>query len=131
MNANEIKIGERIYHGIFGWCKAMHPATPSGSVLVDLEADEIEYYQMGIGYKTYQRSLNGLNILLTPISDLLPDDKNIPNFIHLKKMALNPKLKFNTSKNCFCNDNDECERILMSGKKCDDCEYKIAISKKL
>ena len=52
-NKIEVEIGKRYYHYIFGWCTVTHPPTKD-KVLVDLEADEIEYYTMGEGYKTYK-----------------------------------------------------------------------------
>ena len=41
MKAKEIKIGQRLYHAIFGWCKVETPANPADKCLVDLDADEI------------------------------------------------------------------------------------------
>ena len=94
---DKVKIGQRVYHAIFGWCKVETPSNPANKCLVDLEADEIEYYVMGQGYVHYKRGQDGTgkrHILLTPIDDLCKDDKNIPDILHLKKMALNPTLIF-------------------------------------
>lgn len=94
MNSKEIKIGDRLYHAIFGWCKVTHPPLPD-KCLVDLEADEIEYYVMGKGYVKYTRDKDGRNSLLSPISELLKDDKQpLDGLLSLKKMACNPTLTF-------------------------------------
>ena len=99
MTAKDIKIKDRYYHAIFGWCVVTHP--PAGDkVLVDLEADEIEYYKMGHGYVKYMRDLQSRrHVLYTPISDLLENDESeLPKELAIKKMGMNPKLKFWDSK---------------------------------
>ena len=93
MKPKEIKIGDRLYHAIFGWCKITHPPNPDHT-LIDLECDEVEYYVMGKGYVNYKRDNEGHNIVYVPISELFKDEKNIPDILHLKKTALNPKLIF-------------------------------------
>ena len=94
MDKKKIKIGKRVYHAIFGWCKVYSSVNPENKTLVNLEADEIDYYVMGQGYEHYKRDESGENILYTPIEDLFEDDKNIPDIFHLKKVALNPTLTF-------------------------------------
>jgi hypothetical protein len=97
MKASEIKIGKRVFHAIFGWCKIQTPANTKGECLVDLEADEIEYYVMGKGYVKYKREMDGRlnrNILLTHIDELFISEKEVTSIMRLKKTALNPKLTF-------------------------------------
>ena len=85
-----------MYHAIFGWCKITHPPLPD-RVLVDLEADAIEYYIIGEGYVKYERDKkSGQHILFTPIEDLFPteEDARKSEKHNLKKAAYNPKLTF-------------------------------------
>jgi hypothetical protein len=90
---NHIKTGNRLYHAIFGWCKII--SSVSDKTLVDLEADEIEYYVMGHGYVKYSRDKStNQNILYTPTKDLFESDSVVPKEYGLQKMALNPQLTF-------------------------------------
>jgi hypothetical protein len=93
----KIKPGKRAYHAIFGWCKIETPPNSANKCLVNLEADEIEYYVMGQGYVHYKRGEDNTgdrHILLTPIEDLFESEKDVTDIYHLKKMALNPTLTF-------------------------------------
>ena len=97
MEAKEIKIGMRLFHAMFGWCTVTHPvATSTNKVLVNLEADEIEYYQMGKGYATFKRDKsNGKHVLYTPIDELLKnEDAELSDSVAQKKQCLNPKIRF-------------------------------------
>ena len=94
MTKNEIKIGTRLYHAMFGWCKVTAPVLKD-KVLVDLEADELEYYVMGRGYVKYKRpGKNQPNILYTPITDLLNSPEEMTDILRLGKLTLNPTVKF-------------------------------------
>lgn len=91
----EIKVGKRLYHCIFGWCKVTHPVNNEKKTLVDLEADEISYYEMGKGYSVYKRDIQtGIHYLYTSIEDLFESDQNLPKDCLLKQAALNPTLIF-------------------------------------
>lgn len=96
MTKQEVKINNRYYHAIFGWCTVTHPVLTNGKVLVDLEADEIKYYSIGEGYVSYRRDKKGgRNILFTSIEDLLKSDKEkLPRILALKRVAMNPELIF-------------------------------------
>lgn len=97
MKKEELPIGTRCYHAIFGWCKVTHPIVfdLNERTLVELEADEIKYYRAGEGYATFKRDESGAHALYTPISDLLKDDKEkLPANLALKKAALNPEIIF-------------------------------------
>ena len=88
MKEKDIKIGMRLFHAMFGWCTVTHPvATSTKKVLVNLEADEIEYYQIGKGYTTFKRDKkDGDHILYTPIVELLKnEDVKLSNSLALKK----------------------------------------------
>ena len=94
MKAKDIKIGKRVYHEIFGWCKITHPPNPDYT-LIDLEADAVEYYVIGKGYVHYERDKKtGENIVYVPISELYQDDKDLPPLAHLHRTALNPTLTY-------------------------------------
>lgn len=92
MKAEEIKIGDRLFHAMFGWCKVTHPVTPTDKVLVDLEADRIMYCP-GIGREeiTVDKKEDFGNVLYTPIADILksPNDANDEQL--LRRIALNVK----------------------------------------
>ena len=93
-----MKIGDRMYHAIFGWCKITHPPLYD-KVLVDLDADTIEYYVMRKGYVKYERDKeSGQHILFTPISDLFQtqEDAAKSEIHNLKKAAYNPTITFKT-----------------------------------
>lgn len=100
MKIKDIELGKRVYHFAFGWCKIDAPMAVGEKgkekILVDLEADEIEYYVMGQGRKSFQRNLKtGKHILLTPISELLLTDKlSKGNTLALQILALSPKITF-------------------------------------
>lgn len=95
MKAEDLIVGNRYYHFIFGWCKLRMPPSREKAVVL-LEADEIEYYVMGNGYVKYSRDKEtGEHILYTPIKDLLIDDKQeLTSNDLLARAALNPKLTF-------------------------------------
>jgi hypothetical protein len=93
MDKNEIKIGGRYYHICFGWCKVTHTVAPTNKVLVELEADEIEYYVIGQGRENYQRNKEtGRHILYTPISDLIKEKRALTHDELLKKATLSPRI---------------------------------------
>ena len=97
MKEKEIKIGMRLFHAMFGWCTVTHPvATSTKKVLVNLEADEIEYYQIGKGYTTFKRDKKDSDhTLYTPIAELLKnEDVKLSDSLALKKRCLNPKVRF-------------------------------------
>ena len=94
METNQIKIGDRYYHICFGWCTVTHPvSTTTNRVLVDLEADEIEYYVIGQGRDNYQRDKKtGKHILYTPVSDLIKEKRTLTPDELLKKASLSPRI---------------------------------------
>lgn len=98
MEAKEVKVGDRLYHCCFGWCKITHPVSPEDTkVLVDLEADEIEYYTIGVGYKSYARPAKGeAHVLYTPISHLYRSEESakVDHIAQLRRSATNPTIKF-------------------------------------
>ncbi len=98
MEARELKVGQRVYHGVFGWCKITHPIDANDvKCLVDLEADEIEYYTIGKGYASYSRDKeSGLHTLYTPIKHLYESEEQakIDTINYLRVSACNPKLIF-------------------------------------
>lgn len=100
MKANDLSMGKRVFHENFGWCKIIHPflaavSEKSGKALIDTEADEITYYIMGHGYKTFKRDENGRNIVYVPIEELHPDEnfEQTEKYL-LGKIALNCQLTF-------------------------------------
>ena len=95
MNKADIQVGGRYYHEMFGWCKVTHPPTEE-KVLVDLEADEIEYYQMGRGYVNYKRDKESRrHVLYTPITDLHKnEDFEKGDSFALRQTAMKVKLTF-------------------------------------
>lgn len=84
------KNGERVFHPLFGWSTieilGIH------NVLINCEADEIEYYVMGKGYVKHVRDKEGKQIVSTHISEIFKDEENIPEIFSLKKAAMNIKL---------------------------------------
>jgi hypothetical protein len=97
MEREKVKIGERLYHCCFGWCKVTHPPTDDGKTLVDLEADEIEYYTIGKGYNAYKRPKKGeAHVLFTPVSHLYKTEQlaQSDKVAMLRRAATNPKLTF-------------------------------------
>lgn len=93
-------IGNRVWHFAFGWCKIQLYMNGGERAVVDLEADEITYYHMGAGYRTYKRPKKGEpHILNCPVDELFPSEtKELPRILALKYTALNPTLKFWKSK---------------------------------
>lgn len=100
MNKNEIKIGDRLYHEVFGWCKVTHPVNNANKTLIDLEADEVSYYVLGKGRLSYSRNKgvnagSNQNIVLVPIHELHKDEKFVhPPMYGLKMQALGVELKY-------------------------------------
>lgn len=91
---SKIKVGDRLYHIVFGWVNVTHPAI-NGMTLVDIEADEVEYYVMGKGRVGYKRQQNGENIVYTDVSDLVESDTvKLTTEQHLRKMSYGCKLTF-------------------------------------
>lgn len=95
MNKEDIKVEGRYYHEMFGWCKVTHPPNEE-KALVDLEADEIEYYKMGMGYVSYKRDKESRrHVLYTPISDLHENkDFEKGDSFALRQTAMKVKLTF-------------------------------------
>jgi len=93
MEVNQIKVGDRYYHICFGWCTVTHPVAPTNKVLVELEADEIEYYVIGEGLWNYKRNKNtGRHILHTPVSDLIKEKRTLTSDELLKRASLSPRI---------------------------------------
>jgi hypothetical protein len=88
----EIIIGLNYYHLLFGWCKVTHPVSDSGKVLVELDADEIEYNVMGKGYVTSKRQNKG-HSLYAPIDDLFEDKPQMDILMSIRKSAANVSVK--------------------------------------
>jgi len=95
MDANDIKVGEWLYHVMFGWCRVTGVHVWHQMALVDLEADEIEYYSH-VQYVKYTRLEKGArHPLYTSTENLLQDDKEkLSRKLALKKVALNPIITF-------------------------------------
>lgn len=91
----ELTIGKRVYHIMFGWCKITHPVTnETGKTLVDLEADEISYIVDG-HRNTYQRDGNRSHMLYTAINQLFEFEPLKPHpYLIFKKESMRPELKF-------------------------------------
>jgi len=90
MKNEEIKVGQRLYHIIFGWCEVTHPVNGEGKTLINLDAKEISYYKMGEGYVSYKKDPQGQNIVYTPIVDLVKDEKVLLSKDQmLKRAAMN------------------------------------------
>lgn len=113
MKIKDIELGKRVYHFAFGWCKIDAPMAVGENgkerILVDLEADKIEYYVMGHGRKSFQRNLKtGKHTLLCPVSELFLTD-NLPkeNTLALQLLALSPKITFWNDKNKLQKDLDD------------------------
>ncbi len=93
----------RLWHFAFGWCKLIDVRLKPGAdlvlkefALVDLEADEIEYYSMGIGNVNYKRNKDGHHYFTAPLSDFFESEQaELPGILSLKHTALNPKVRFN------------------------------------
>jgi len=88
-----MKINDRLYHCVFGWCRVYSPVC-NNKVLVDLEADKVSYYVIGKGYLDFERDKEGINALLTPVEELFESDQKIPERFSLQKLCANPKLTF-------------------------------------
>lgn len=94
MRKNQIKPGLRVYHALFGWCEILYPPTKEGKVIVNLEADEIEYFTNSKGLVVSNRDKStGKHVLLTPIKELLKNDQNVPKELAAKKIALKAKFR--------------------------------------
>lgn len=86
----KFKNGQRVFHPLFGWC--VIDLLGINNVLINCEADVIEYYVMGKGYVKYERDENGKQIVSTHISEIFETEENIPPIFGLKKLAMNIKL---------------------------------------
>ena len=90
----KIKVGDRLYHIIFEWVRVTHPVI-NGKTLVDIEADEVEYYVMGRGRVRYKRQPDGTNIVFTEVSDLVEGDTvKLTTEQYLRKMSYGCELTF-------------------------------------
>lgn len=47
--------GLRKWHISFGWCEVTNNINKEGHVQIKLEADELEIYEMGYGYRKYKK----------------------------------------------------------------------------
>lgn len=89
-----IKPGQRLFHIIFGWVKVTHPVV-NGSTLVDIEADEVEYYVMGKGRVRYKRQPDGTNSVHVKVNELVESDQTkLTTEQHLFKMSKGCELTF-------------------------------------
>ena len=100
MRAEEIPIGTRCFHAMFGWCTVTHPVakekdTDIEKTLVELECDEISYLVEG-EYKTFKRDIEtNRNVVYTPIDQLLKNnDEKLPPLLALKKSVYRPVITF-------------------------------------
>ena len=99
MKANQIKAGVRVYHAIFGWCEIVYSCTSDGKTIVNLDADEIEYFTKSRGTVVSNRDKStGKHHLLTSIDELLENDQNIPKALASKKIALKAKFRLHEKK---------------------------------
>lgn len=89
---SKFKNGQRVFHAIFGWC--VIDLLGIEKSIVNCDADEIEYYVMGVGYKKYVRDDYGKQIVCVPISELFLTEEEVPNVFALQKIAMNLKLIF-------------------------------------
>lgn len=100
MNKEQIPIGTRCYHAIFGWCTVTHPVvyddkSEQEKTLVELECDEISYLIEG-KYQTFKRDAeSGRNVVYTPIDQLVKDnDEKLPPLLALKKSTYCPVITY-------------------------------------
>lgn len=48
-----VKLGDRVWHRIFGWCTVTRASDISETVCIDSEHKHVQQYVMGYGWKDY------------------------------------------------------------------------------
>lgn len=94
MIQSQLKIGMKVYHPIFRWGTVILPPNEDKTfVLFDFE--EVSYYIIGVGYKTFKKE-NGDNGIYLPnceLYDHVATVDEIPEVLRLKMLALNATIK--------------------------------------
>lgn len=89
-------IGDLVYHYAFGACTVQGRDTENcANIIVDLEADFVEYYRIGYGYKKIERDLSTRKNLFTDReAHFFKSKEDVPKRFSIAIEALSPSIGF-------------------------------------
>lgn len=89
VNHSKIKVGDKKWHRIFGWCTVTHPPTSDGGVLVNSQYKHLQHFVNGKGWIEYKGTgKDGHIVSIFMKSSELFDEEQTDKVQDLVKMTL-------------------------------------------